>query len=277
MDKVKRNERIGAMIKILSATPNKSYTLTYFSDLFGSAKSTISEDIDIARDILERYNLGTLKTVAGASGGVLYLPQPSPEESLAFVKRLCRQLEDPGRILPGGFLYMLDMLSEPAVISRMAEVIARWYLASQPDFVLTLETKGIPVALMTAKYLGVPLIIARRDAMITDGSVVTINYVTGSARRIQTMSLPKRYVREGHRALVVDDFMKGGGSAKGLMDLMREFNVEVIGTAVVMATVEPAQKMVTDYRSLMTLHGVDETARSVDVRPSEWLQTQPER
>jgi hypothetical protein len=45
MDKVKRNERIGAMIKILSNSPNKSFTLTHFSDLFGSAKSTISEDV----------------------------------------------------------------------------------------------------------------------------------------------------------------------------------------------------------------------------------------
>jgi purine operon repressor len=272
VDKVKRNERIGAMIKILSSTPNKSYTLTYFSELFGSAKSTISEDIDIARETLEKYGLGTLKTVAGASGGVLYLTQPDPSESMLFVKKLCMQLEDPGRILPGGFLYMLDMLSDPTAVSRMAEILAQWYAESQPDFVLTVETKGIPVALMAAKSLGVPLTIARRDAKITDGSVVTINYVSGSAHRIQTMSLPKRYVREGQRALIVDDFMKGGGTAKGLADMMREFNVEVAGTAVVMATAEPHAKLVGDYKSLMTLRSVDEAARTVDVQPSKWLQ-----
>lgn len=271
MDKVKRNERIGAMIKILSNSPNKSFTLTYFSDLFGSAKSTISEDIDIARETLEKYNLGTLKTVTGASGGVLYLPQPSPEEATQYISRLCRQLEDPGRILPGGFLYMLDMLSDPTVLSRMAEILTSWYVHLQPDFVLTVETKGIPVALMTAKYLSVPLIIARRDAKITDGSVVTINYVTGSTRSIQTMSLPKRYIREGQKALIVDDFMKGGGTAKGLVDLMREFNVEVVGTAMVMATSETGPKLISDYRALMMLHSVDENTRTVDVQPSPWL------
>ena len=272
MDKVKRNERIGAMIKILSNSPNKSFTLTHFSELFGSAKSTISEDVDIARDILQKYSLGTLKTVTGASGGVLFLPQPTVEESLAFIRRLCRQLEDPNRILTGGFLYMLDLLSDPVVVTRMGELISHWFVQCQPDFVLTVETKGIPVALMTAKFLSVPLIIARRDAKITDGSVVTINYVTGSTRRIQTMSLPKRYVREGQRALIVDDFMKGGGTAKGLIDLMMEFNVEVAGAAVVMSTAEPSTKLVGEYRSLMTLRGVDETTRSIDVQPSEWLQ-----
>jgi purine operon repressor len=271
VEKVKRNERIGAMIKILSNAPNKSYTLTHFGELFGSAKSTISEDIDIARETLEKYGLGKLKTVAGASGGVLYLPQPSAEESLQFIRKLCRQLEDPGRILPGGFLYMLDMLSDPSVVSRMAEIMSQWYAESQPDFVLTVETKGIPVALMAAKYLGVPLIIARRDAKITDGSVVTINYVTGSQHRIQTMSLPKRYIKEGQKALIVDDFMKGGGTAKGLDDMMREFSAEVIGTAVVMSTAEPSVKLMADYRSLMTLRSVDEASRSVDVQASEWV------
>jgi purine operon repressor len=272
MDKVKRNERIGAMIKILTNSPNKSFTLTHFSDLFGSAKSTISEDVDIAREILEKYKLGTLRTVTGASGGVLYLPQPTMEESLAFIRRLCRQLEDPNRILTGGFLYMLDLLSDPLVVSRMGEIISQWYVHQQPDFILTVETKGIPVALMTAKFLSLPLIIARRDAKITDGSVVTINYVTGSSsRRIQTMSLPKRYVKEGQKALIVDDFMKGGGTTKGLTDLMQEFSVEVVGAAMVMATAEPPAKMVGEYKSLMTLRGVDETARIVDVQPSEWL------
>ena len=55
MDRIKRNERISAMIKVLSDAPNKIYTLSYFSELFGAAKSTISEDIDLAQGILERF------------------------------------------------------------------------------------------------------------------------------------------------------------------------------------------------------------------------------
>ena len=45
---MKRTERVGAIIKILTDTPNKSYTLQYFCDLFGAAKSSISEDIKSA-------------------------------------------------------------------------------------------------------------------------------------------------------------------------------------------------------------------------------------
>ena len=42
----------------------------------------------------------------------------------------------------------------------MGEILATEVVAGQPDFVLTMETKGIPVAFATANALGVPLVIA---------------------------------------------------------------------------------------------------------------------
>lgn len=271
MDKIKRNERISAMLKILSDTPNRIYTLTHFSDLFGAAKSTISEDIDVLQAILERFDLGMLETVTGAAGGVKFLPTSSLEGSRRFISDLCLRMGDADRILAGGFVYMLDILSHPAFVSRMGEILAMQFYKSRPDFVVTIETKGIPVAMMVARSLNVPLIVARRDARITDGSVVSINYVSGSSKRIQTMSLPKRSVREGSRALIIDDFMKGGGSARGLMDMMREFSVQVVGVGVVVSTSQPERKLVNDFKSLMVLYNVDESARKVDVRPASWL------
>ena len=47
MDKIKRNERLGAMTRILTDTPNRIHTLGEFCEMFGAAKSTISEDIDL--------------------------------------------------------------------------------------------------------------------------------------------------------------------------------------------------------------------------------------
>ncbi len=268
MDKIKRNERISAMVKILSDAPNKIYTLSYFSELFGAAKSTISEDIDLAQGILERFSLGALETVTGAAGGVKFLPAAGEDANRRYISEMCLRMSDTDRILPGGYLYMVDILQNPAMVARMGEILAMWFYKSRPDYVVTVETKGIPVALMVARSLNIPLVVARRDVRITDGSVVTINYLSGSSQRIQTMSLPKRSIKEGQRALIIDDFMKGGGSVKGMMDMMKEFSVVVAGVGVVMATATPERKMVDDYKSLMVLHSVDEQARRVDVRPS---------
>ena len=270
MEKIRRNERMSAMMKILSDAPNRIFTLSYFCEKFGAAKSTMSEDIDILRDVVSAFGLGELETVTGAAGGVRYRACMQHKASLAYVEELCRQLSGPERVLPGGFLYYSDILSNPDIVQHMGEIIATEYYDAAPDFVLTMETKGIPVALMTANALGVPLVIARRSSKVYEGSAVNINYLSGSGA-IETMSLSRRAVREGQKALIVDDFLKGGGTAKGMVDLMHEFNVSVVGMAFVMETAAPGKKRVSGEKSLMTLEiSGDEDAQAV-VRPAAWL------
>ena len=272
MEKIRRNERMSAMLKILTDAPNQIFTLSHFCDLFGAAKSTMSEDIDLLREVTRTFGLGELETVTGAAGGVRYRGTVSPQDARAYIEGLCANLSGVDRVLPGGFLYYSDVLSSPEITTRMGQIIATAYFDTAPDFVLTMETKGIPVALTTAYALGVPLVIARHNSRVYEGSAVNINYVSGSSGSIQTMSLARRAVREGTRALIVDDFLKGGGTAKGMVDLMHEFNVSVVGMAFVMATVNPEKKRISGEKALMTLDirrsGEDMTAV---VKPAAWL------
>ena len=113
---------------------------------------------------------------------------------MSFVQSLCGELAAPARVLPGGFLYLSDILSTPELTRQMGVIIAEQYYDAAPDFVLTMETKGIPVAFATANALGVPLVIARRSSKVYEGSAVNINYVSGSGS-IETMSLSRRSVR----------------------------------------------------------------------------------
>lgn len=76
MERVKRNERIGVIMQTLSRKPSQVVPLSYFCELFGVAKSSVSEDIDLAQATFERYGLGEISTVAGAAGGVFYRPRP---------------------------------------------------------------------------------------------------------------------------------------------------------------------------------------------------------
>lgn len=272
MDKIRRNERMSAMMKILSDHPNKIYTLSYFCELFGAAKSTMSEDIDVLSDVVSSFGLGTVETVTGASGGVRYRSAVKPADAESYIRELCQKLSGTSRVLPGGFLYYSDILSEPETVRRMGEIIASRSYELQPDFVLTMETKGIPVAMMTANALGVPLVIARHASKVYEGSAVNINYVSGSSGSIQTMSLSRRAVKEGQKCLIVDDFLKGGGTAKGMMDLMGEFNVQVVGACFVMATAAPKRKRITGESSLMVMEINEfEDMEIASVRPSEWL------
>ena len=77
----KRSERIVFMTQYLINHPNKLVPLTFFVNKFKQAKSSISEDVQIIKDTLVEEGLGTIETVAGASGGVRYRPEMQKEEA----------------------------------------------------------------------------------------------------------------------------------------------------------------------------------------------------
>ena len=272
MEKIRRNERMSAMMKILSGTPGRMFTLNQFCEMFGAAKSTVSEDIDALRRVAREFDLGEIETMTGAAGGVVYRPRTSREAACRYISELCQKLSGTERVLPGAFLYYSDILSAPEIVNRMGEILATEYAETRPDFVLTMETKGIPVAFATANALGVPLVIARHSSKVYEGSAVNINYVSGSGN-IETMSLSRRAVRENQRALIVDDFLKGGGTARGMVELMREFNVAVAGMAFVMSTLKPERKKISGEKSLMTMEVWEGDPAEAVVRPAEWLKS----
>lgn len=268
MEKLKRNERIGALMKILTGRPNYVFTYNYFTELFNAAKSTISEDIVIARDLVEKLEMGCIETISGAAGGVMFIPKMSKDQINQFLNSLIKKLCNKDRLITGGFIYMTDVLYLPEIVENVGEIFATRFCSEKIDYVVTVETKGIPIALMTAKALNVPLVIIRRNTRVTEGPTVSINYVSGSTRKIQTMSLSRRAIKEGSKVLIIDDFMKAGGTAKGMEDMMKEFKADVVGIGVLISTREPVEKLVKNYTSLLILEKIDEEKEIVCIEPN---------
>ena len=262
--KLKRNERIGALVKILCDNPNEIFTLNYFTSLFNSAKSTVSEDLVIIKKIMETLKLGKVETIAGASGGVKYMPMTNEKVKRQILTEICELISDKERVVPGSFLYMSDIIYNPKYVKAIGEIFASRYMKKNIDYVITIETKGIPLALMTANYLNIPLVIVRDENKITEGSTVSMNYVSGSTGKIRTMYVSKRAIKSNSNVLIIDDFMKGGGTVKGLVQLMKEFNATVKGVGILVATKEPKEKLVDDYFPLIFLNNIDKD-HNIDV------------
>jgi purine operon repressor len=268
---MKRTERVGAIIKILSDNPNKLYSLGYFCDLFHAAKSSISEDIQAAKQVLESLDLGLIETTAGAGGGVKLIPYISDRVAEELLNSICDKLKDKNRILGSGFLYTSDIMFDSNLVKRAGEIFARRFMNLEADYVVTIETKGIPVALMTAHMLNLPLVVIRRESKISEGSTVSINYFSGSAERIQKMSISKRAVASGSKAIIIDDFMRGGGSVKGISEMLAEFDIQIAGTGVVIASTEPEKKKIQDYFPLIYLGSVNEDRKTIEVFPNSLI------
>lgn len=236
--------------------PLHLFSLGSFSQDLGVSKSTISKDLSLIREVLKTEGVGILETISGAAGGIRYRPLSLSQEMFSFLNDLSRTLSSKDRILPGGYLYMTDLIFNPHFCQTLGRIFAQLFSNLHPDYIITMETKGIPIALMTAHFFNVPLITIRRSKQITEGSVLSINYVSGSSQKIQTMSLTRRALPVGAQVLIIDDFMKAGGTARGMLDLMIEFEVHVLGLGVLVATSRPRKKLVQEFLSLLILEEV---------------------
>ncbi|CAH1225831.1 MULTISPECIES: pur operon repressor [Paenibacillus] len=273
MKKLKRSQRLVDMTQFLLEKPHDLLPLSTFADRYGAAKSSVSEDLAIIKEVFEGEGMGELQTLAGAAGGVRYIPRMPTDMALAFVNHLCGELEKSDRILPGGYLYMSDLLGLPSVMEQAGKIIATAFYGVEIDVVMTVETKGIPLAYATAAQLGLPVVLVRRDHQVTEGSAVSINYVSGSHKSIHTMSLSRRALREKSRVLIVDDFMKAGGTVRGMVDLLGEFNAEVAGVGVLVESgaVETEERLLHDYVSLVKLTEVDSKVRRISAHPGNYF------
>ena len=171
---MKRSHRVGAICQILTESPERVFNLKYFCDRFSAAKSSISEDISAAKEAVEATGYGYIETIPGAAGGVKYVPDISPEQAAEVGEHLCDLLREDGRILGGGFLYTSDIMYDPAIVKDMARIFAKKFRESGANYVATIETKGIPVAFMTAQLLNLPVVVVRRETKISEGATVSI-------------------------------------------------------------------------------------------------------
>jgi purine operon repressor len=156
MEKLKRTDRLVVLSALLTKNPNVLFSLSDLAALTGAAKSTVSEDLTIVKEVLSGFSLGELCTVSGAAGGVLYRPKEEDDRIKAFLHELSEKLSDPERMIPGGFLYMIDIIFDPQIISRIGEIFYTKFQHTDPDYIVTMETKGIPIAMMTARSFNIP-------------------------------------------------------------------------------------------------------------------------
>ena len=153
----------------------------------------------------------------------------SKEEASKLLKKLLNYSKKKNDYYPVDIFFLSDLVGNPSLLNKVGKLIASIYMEEDLDAVVTIATKGISLANAVANVLNLPVVVIRKDNKVTEGSTVSINYVSGSSRKIETMVLSKRTLAENSNVLVVDDFMRAGGSINGVMNLMNEFKAQVKG------------------------------------------------
>ncbi|WP_054640039.1 phosphoribosyltransferase family protein, partial [Lactococcus fujiensis] len=179
------------------------------------------------------------------------------------------------RILPGGYIYLSDILGTPSNLKKIGQIIAHEYKDKQIDVIMTIATKGIPIAQSVAEILDVPFVIVRRDQKVTEGATLNVNYMSGSSSRVENMTLSKRSLSIGQSVLIVDDFMKGAGTINGMKSLVYEFDCFLAGVAVFLEGPFKGDRLVKEYKSILRVDSIDIANRSIDVKLGNIFENQP--
>lgn len=269
--KIRRSGRLVDMTHFLLEHPHHLVPLTFFSERYQSAKSSISEDLSIIKEQFEQHGIGTIVTVSGAAGGVKFISKIGKQEAVQVETELKKLLAVPERILPGGYLYMTDILGHPKYVGQIGRIFASIFSDHNIDVVMTIATKGIPLAYAVASHLNVPVVVVRNDNRVTEGSTVSINYVSGSSKRIQTMTLARRSLNPGANVLIVDDFMKAGGTISGMIHLLEEFQAKLAGIGVFVESADIKERLVEEYVSMLKLSYVSEKDKHIEIVSGNYL------
>ncbi|XIF19873.1 MAG: pur operon repressor [Acetilactobacillus jinshanensis] len=228
---VKRRDRLINITSFLLEHPNHPVTAKSFIEKYGCAKSSLSKDIKIIRHNFATRGIGRVHTQVGATGGVTYTPKVSPKRSKMIVSKIIRDLNNHERYLPGGYVYMSDILSQPYTLEQIGDVVATQYLNKPVDKVLTMNGKGL-IAPSVAKALGVSFISSAHHSKISDGATINVNYFSASSHQLHNLVLPQRSLKDDSHVLIVDDYLKEGSTINGMINLIKAFHCKLAGIAI---------------------------------------------
>ena len=247
-----RTERLVRLAAKFMLCPSKLVSLTDLAGKFNVSQTVISDDVEVINSAMSAEGFGQMQVDRGRSGGARFIPLCTEEYRTEILSSIAEKLTDPERYLPGGLIYYSDLIFNPETALSLGYAMASMFTHTEPDVVMTSEVKGIPIAMFAAYALGVPLAVCRFRNRPSDGSAVGVHYPTANGD-VKTMYIGTRQLKRGCRVLIVDDFMRGGSTAAGMLLMAKQFDAEVAGVGIFISSEEPKTKAVPEYRSLLTL------------------------
>jgi len=146
---------------------------------------------------------------------------------------LRKRIEKDGESLSGGILKVDNFINhqvDPVLMDACGQEFARLFSDTRPSKVLTAEISGIAPALMTAKYLGLPVVYARKHKPITMPDTVYLTLAPSHTKgRMVELIVSPEYLANGERVLIIDDFLASGATIAGLARLAQSAGANLVG------------------------------------------------
>ena len=146
-----------------------------------------------------------------------------------------RILKD-GKILKGNVLKVDSFLNHQIDVSLIKELAKEWYRLFKHEGVnkiMTIEASGIGIGCIVADVFNVPLLFAKKSKSSNIGDdfykAEVVSYTHGKTYEVIAS---KKYINEGDRILLIDDFLANGSALRALINLAEMGGAHVVGAGI---------------------------------------------
>ena len=148
------------------------------------------------------------------------------------MKLLEERIKKDGKAL-GKTVLKVDSFINHQVDSEFMDALGKDFADCGITKVFTIESSGIAPALMTAKYLDVPMIILKKQtSKILNGKVYQTRVTSFTKGTSYELTLYQDYIDPSDKVLLIDDFLANGEAAMGASRLIKESGAELSGIGI---------------------------------------------
>ena len=119
------------------------------------------------------------------------------------------------------------------LLDEMGKEFFRLFKDKGINKILTVESSGIAIAVMAAKYFNVPVVFAKKaSGSNMDKDVYFTQIYSYTHNKINEVVVSKRFIGPSDHVLIIDDFLANGCALEGLIDIVRQAGATVEGVGI---------------------------------------------
>ena len=128
----------------------------------------------------------------------------------------------------------LNHTIDTKLLFKMGEAWAEEFRDAKPELVLTVEASGIAMAVAAAHALGdLPVVFAKKsNTTVLSSETVQAGVYSFTHKTQNTIRIDRKYLPEGTRVLIIDDFLADGQAVHGLLSLCEQQKASVVGVGI---------------------------------------------
>lgn len=153
------------------------------------------------------------------------------------MNKLYKAIIENGSVEDGNIIRVDSFLNhqiDVEVLDYVGQELFKRFEGVKVDKILTIESSGIAIAVIAARYFKVPVVFGKKtESKNLDKDTYSEEIYSFTKDIYYNVKVSKKYLSQGENILIVDDFMAGGNASLGLIAMVEAAGAKLAGVGIV--------------------------------------------